>query len=171
MKVTRELIALLKGEGYVVATAESCTGGLVAAAITAVPGSSEVFDRGFVTYSNAAKQDMLGVSKNLLAKHGAVSAEVAMAMARGAIRNSKANAAIAITGIAGPGGATETKPVGLVFVAGAVKNQKPFHIKLNIGNIGRQAVRKIAVEAAIGILEGFVLRDRQMPKRYKRAKY
>lgn len=171
MTVTRDLVALLKEEGYMIALAESCTGGLVAAALTSIPGSSEVFDRGFVTYSNAAKIEMLGVPEKLLAKHGAVSAEVAIAMAQGALKHSKANAAVAITGIAGPGGGTDEKPVGLVYIAAAVKKQKPLHVRLNLGKIGRASIRKASVDAAIGILEGFVLRDRMLPKRYKKAKY
>lgn len=154
-----------------IALAESCTGGMVAAAITAIPGASEVFDRGFVTYSNQAKQDMLGVPASLLAKHGAVSPEVAIAMAQGAIRNSNANAAIALTGIAGPGGGTPEKPVGLVFVACAVKKQKPFHVRFNFGAIGRAAIRKAATQSAIGMLEGLVLSNRQIPHRYKRAQH
>ena len=171
MKVTRELVALLKEDGYLKAFAESCTGGLAAAALTSIPGSSEVFDRGFVTYSNAAKMEMLGVPEELLAKHGAVSAEVAVAMAQGALQHSRANAAVAVTGIAGPGGGTDEKPVGLVYVAAAVKKQKPFHVRLNFGRIGRASIRKASVDAVVGILEGFVLRDRMLPKRYKKAKY
>jgi nicotinamide-nucleotide amidase len=171
MKFSKELIALLKEDGYVLALAESCTGGMVAAALTSIPGSSEVFDRGFVTYSNIAKQEMLGVPASLLKKHGAVSAEVAVAMAKGALKNSKANAALAITGIAGPGGGSPEKPVGLVFVACAVKNQKPFHARVNLGPSSRTAIRKTATEWAIGIIEGLVLRDRKMPSRYKRAKF
>lgn len=119
-----ELVALLekllescKARGEKIAVAESCTGGLLAAAITAIPGSSEVFDRGFVTYSNEAKTQMLGVPEELIAAHGAVSAEVAIAMAEGALANSSASISAAITGIAGPGGGSPAKPVGTVFIA------------------------------------------------------
>ena len=101
------------------ATAESCTGGLIAGAITAVAGSSDWFDRGFVTYSNDAKVKLLGVSKRTLGKHGAVSEETAREMARGALRRSRAQASVAVTGIAGPGGGSRAKPVGLVWFAWA----------------------------------------------------
>ena len=111
------LVALLKSKGLMVATAESCTGGLVAAAITDVPGSSAVLDRGFVTYSNEAKSEMTGVPPALIAAHGAVSAEVAAAMAEGALTHSRADIAVAITGIAGPDGGTPEKPVGTVWIA------------------------------------------------------
>ncbi len=100
-----------------VATAESCTGGLIAALLTEIPGSSDVFERGFVTYSNDAKHEQLGIKPSLLAKHGAVSAEVAGAMAEGALKHSKAKFSMAVTGVAGPGGGTPKKPVGLVYIA------------------------------------------------------
>jgi nicotinamide-nucleotide amidase len=113
----RALAQALQQRAWRLATAESCTGGLLAAACTAVAGSSEWFDRGFVTYSNAAKTDMLGVPAELIAQHGAVSAEVACAMALGAQQRSQAHLAVSVTGIAGPGGATPGKPVGSVWVA------------------------------------------------------
>ena len=112
-----ELVATLLSNGQMLATAESCTGGMVAACVTDVAGSSAVFDRGFVTYSNAAKNEMLGVPKKLLETFGAVSEQVALSMAEGAISHSAATIAIAITGIAGPTGGSETKPVGLVHFA------------------------------------------------------
>jgi nicotinamide-nucleotide amidase len=105
-----------------IATAESCTGGLVAGTLTAVAGSSDVYDRGWVTYSNEAKREQLGVSPNLLDAHGAVSGEVAEAMAKGALHRSKADVAISVTGIAGPGGGSAEKPVGLVFIGLARKD-------------------------------------------------
>ena len=114
---TRALLARCKAEKLTIATAESCTGGLIAAALTAIPGSSAVVDRGFVTYSNEAKTEMLGVPADLIARRGAVSADVARAMAEGALRNSRAQVSLAITGVAGPGGGTETKPVGMVSFA------------------------------------------------------
>jgi nicotinamide-nucleotide amidase len=107
-------IAACKEAGLTVATVESCTGGLVAGALTSVAGSSDVLDRGFVTYSNEAKNEMVGVPMDLIVAHGAVSADVAEAMARGGVERSNARIAVAITGIAGPGGGTPTKPVGLV---------------------------------------------------------
>lgn len=108
------LLAACRAEGVLLATAESCTGGLIAAALTAVAGSSDVVDRGFVTYSNEAKAEMLGVPAELLASLGAVSEGVAGAMAFGAVRNSRATVAVAVTGVAGPGGGSPEKPVGLV---------------------------------------------------------
>ena len=113
------LLAACRERGLKLATAESCTGGLIAAILTEVPGSSDVFERGFVTYSNEAKTEMLGVSAALIEKHGAVSAEVARAMAEGALRNSRADIAVSVTGVAGPGGGTAEKPVGLVHFGAA----------------------------------------------------
>lgn len=107
----------LRARGWKLATAESCTGGLIAAECTSVAGSSDWFERGFVTYSNEAKVEAIGVAANLIAAHGAVSAEVARAMAEGALAHSRADLAVAVTGIAGPGGATEGKPVGTVWLA------------------------------------------------------
>lgn len=113
----QQLAAALQQRGWMLATAESCTGGMIAAACTDQPGSSAWFDRGFVTYSNAAKTEMLGVPEALIAEHGAVSEEVVRAMAEGAIKHSKAHVSIAVTGIAGPTGGSEDKPVGTVWVA------------------------------------------------------
>lgn len=117
--LARRVLTAARQAGVMIATAESCTGGLVAAALTAIPGSSDVVDRGFVTYSNAAKTAMLGVPASLIADVGAVSAEVAAAMAEGALRASSAGIAVAITGIAGPGGGSAEKPVGLIHFAAA----------------------------------------------------
>ncbi len=116
-----ELVAALRVRRWLAATAESCTGGGVAQAITAIAGSSEVFDRGFVTYSNEAKVEMLGVDPALIEAHGAVSEPVAQAMARGALAASRADVAVAITGIAGPGGGSAAKPVGTVCFAWATR--------------------------------------------------
>ena len=113
----QQLAQTLKQHGWMLATAESCTGGMIAAACTDLAGSSEWFDRGFVTYSNAAKHEMLGVPTELIAAHGAVSEEVARAMAEGAVKHSAAQISIAVTGVAGPGGGTMAKPVGTVWVA------------------------------------------------------
>ena len=110
------LTSKMKGLGLMLATAESCTGGMIAAAMTDRPGSSAVFERGFVTYSNDAKTELLGVPKDMLIKHGAVSSHVAIAMVKGAIAHSRAEIAVSVTGIAGPDGGTEQKPVGLVYI-------------------------------------------------------
>jgi nicotinamide-nucleotide amidase len=136
-----------------VATAESCTGGLVAGALTEIPGSSDVFDRGFVTYSNAAKQSMLGVAAVILERHGAVSQETAEAMAKGALAASNADLAVAVTGVAGPGGGSADKPVGLVHLAAAARDGQPVHREKRYGDIGRSAVRKEAVAEALTMLE------------------
>jgi nicotinamide-nucleotide amidase len=122
------LLGELRARNLRLATAESCTGGLIAGLFTEIAGSSDVFERGFVTYSNDAKHELLGIPKNLLDVHGAVSEQVARAMALGALKHSHADIVIAVTGIAGPGGATETKPIGLVHVAIA----RPFIAFLNL---------------------------------------
>jgi nicotinamide-nucleotide amidase len=136
-----------------VASAESCTGGLVAGALTEIPGSSDVFDRGFVTYSNAAKQQMLGVAAGILERHGAVSRETAEAMAEGALAVSNADLAVAVTGIAGPGGSSPDKPVGLVHFAAAARDGEHLHREKRYGDIGRSGVRKEAVAEALALLE------------------
>jgi len=136
-----------------VATAESCTGGLVAAALTEIPGSSDVFDHGFVTYSNAAKQTMLGVAAVMLERYGAVSRETAEAMAEGALAVSNADRAVAVTGIAGPGGGSAEKPVGLVHFAAAARDGERIHRERRYGDIGRSAVRREAVAEALAMLE------------------
>ena len=139
--------------GLMVATAESCTGGLVAAALTAVPGSSEVVDCGFVTYSNAAKQAMLGVPRAVLEGHGAVSRETAEAMAQGALAGSAADLAVAVTGIAGPGGGSADKPAGLVHFAAAARDGRRLHRERRFGDIGRAAVRAHSVAEALEMLQ------------------
>ena len=143
-----------------IATAESCTGGLVAAALTGIAGSSDVFERGFVTYSNEAKAEMLGVDPALIAAHGAVSREVALAMAACALRQSRATLSVAVTGIAGPGGGGVEKPVGLVHFAAAKALSRhgetvdfaALHQEERFGDIGRAAVRAKSVEAALRLL-------------------
>jgi len=147
------LVQRMTAAGVKLATAESCTGGLVAAAITDVPGSSAVLDRGFVTYSNEAKMAVLGVDPASLATHGAVSAAVAIAMAEGALRYSLADVAVSITGIAGPGGATETKPVGLVHLAVARTGRPTVEEGCRFGDLGRRGVRIAAVAKALAMLE------------------
>ena len=136
-------------KGVMITAAESCTGGLVSAAITSIAGSSAMFDRGFVTYSNEAKAELLGVSPDLIKNYGAVSAEVATAMAEGALTHSKATLSVAITGIAGPGGGSIEKPVGLVHFATAVKGQDTCAFEKRFGSISRDAIRHGAVHAAL----------------------
>lgn len=133
-------------------TAESCTGGLIAACLTAVPGSSDVFDRGFVTYDNQAKIEMLGVPESLLTEYGAVSEPVARAMAEGALVHAPAQLSIATTGIAGPGGGTDLKPVGLVHIAVADANRNTYHMREVIAG-DRDAVRMQAMEKALSMLK------------------
>lgn len=139
-----------RARGVMVATAESCTGGLVSACLTDIAGSSDVFERGFVTYSNAAKQAMIGVPAETIAAHGAVSAETAIAMAHGAIAHSQAQIAVSITGVAGPGGGSAEKPVGLVHLAAAASNGGALHRERRYGPIGRAAIRQ---QAALDALE------------------
>jgi nicotinamide-nucleotide amidase len=136
-----------------IATAESCTGGLLAALFTEIPGSSSVFERGFVTYSNRAKEEMLGVPGDALADYGAVSEPVARMMAEGALGNSRANIAVGITGVAGPGGGTKMKPVGTVHIACARENRAIIHEHLQLGEISRDAIRMAAVETALGLIQ------------------
>jgi len=152
-KAAKRLLALGRQRGLKVATAESCTGGMVVAALTEIPGSSDVVDRGFVTYSNAAKEAMLGVPSATLDKHGAVSAETAQAMAQGALAHSNADLAVAITGIAGPGGGTPAKPVGLVHFAAAARDGRHVHRAKKFGKIGRRKVRLKSVAEALAMLE------------------
>jgi nicotinamide-nucleotide amidase len=147
------LIRAYAAQGWTIATAESCTGGRIAALLTEVPGSSAVVERGFVTYSNQAKAEMLGVSADLIAEHGAVSESVARAMAQGALVRSQAEVAVAVTGIAGPGGATATKPVGLVHFGLAVRDRPTLHLERRYGDLGRATVRGHAVEDALSLLE------------------
>jgi len=135
------------------ATAESCTGGLIAGVLTEIPGSSDVLDRGFVVYSNRAKSDLLGVSGDLIADQGAVSEAVARALAEGAVDNSNAHMAIAVTGVAGPGGGTKLKPVGLVHIAAARERRSILHEAHHFGDIGRSEIRLKSVEAALYLLQ------------------
>ena len=135
-----------------IAAAESCTGGLVAATLTEIAGSSDVFERGFVTYSNEAKQAMLGVPAATLASHGAVSRETAKAMAQGALARAPVELAVSITGIAGPGGAVAGKPVGLVHFAAAARSGALIHRERRYGDIGRAQVRHASVIEALAML-------------------
>lgn len=143
-----ELLNLCKTKNIMIATAESCTGGLIIAALTEISGSSAVVDRGFVTYSNEAKQKMLGVKQETLELFGAVSQDVAIEMARGAIRRSNAQLTVAVTGIAGPDGGTDEKPVGLVHIA-AKFGRKVLHEKRLFGALTRAEIRAETVRAAL----------------------
>ena len=147
------LLEACKARSWMIATAESCTGGLVAALLTEIAGSSAVVERGFVTYSNEAKTELIGVPAELIVAWGAVSEEVARAMAEGAIRCSRADLAVAVTGIAGPGGATPTKPVGLVHFGLARLGGATRHLERRYGDLGRAQVRRRAVEDALALLE------------------
>jgi nicotinamide-nucleotide amidase len=135
-----------------IATAESCTGGLIAATIAKIPGVSSMLERGFVTYSNQAKTEMLGVPTELIAANGAVSAEVARAMAEGALRHSRADVAIAVTGVAGPDGGSEEKPVGLVYFGVARKGRDTLVEERRFGNLGRHAVQEETVLTAFELM-------------------
>ena len=149
----------LRAQGLRLATAESCTGGMIAAACTAIAGSSDWFERGFVTYSNEAKTEMLGVPAALITAHGAVSAEVARAMAEGALAHSHASLAVAVTGIAGPGGGSQDKPVGTVWLAIARTGQPAKAELLQLGG-DRAAVRLQTVARALQRLQAEVLLPR-----------
>jgi nicotinamide-nucleotide amidase len=150
--LSRSLLDLCRMRKLTIATAESCTGGLVAGALTDIPGSSDVIDRGFVTYSNDAKRAMLGVEAGTLTNFGAVSKETATAMAIGALERAGVDLAVAITGIAGPGGATPGKPVGLVHFAAAARDGRIIHREQRFGAIGRTAVRQRSVVEALRML-------------------
>lgn len=148
----RQIVAEFTARGKMVATAESCTGGLIAGALTEISGSSAVVDRGFVTYTNQAKMDMLGVTAATLATHGAVSKETALQMVHGALYRSQAAVAVAVTGIAGPGGGSAEKPVGLVHLAAKSRSGKILHREMRYGDIGRTEVRLATVRTALAML-------------------
>jgi nicotinamide-nucleotide amidase len=150
--LAEQIVRDYAAKGWMIATAESCTGGLVAAAITDVSGSSEIFDRGFVTYSNAAKTEMLDVDVIVLENNGAVSATTAKHMALGALSHSLANVAVAVTGVAGPGGSTAEKPVGLVHFACAVRGGRIVHVERRFGDLNRDAIRRGSVHQALQLL-------------------
>jgi nicotinamide-nucleotide amidase len=138
--------------GIMVSTAESCTGGLIAGALTEIAGSSAVVDRGFVTYTNNAKMEMLGVQEATLARHGAVSEETARQMVHGALFRSHADIAIAVTGVAGPGGGSAEKPVGLVHLAAKSRTSGLVHRKMLYGDLGRDQVRLATVRTALAMI-------------------
>jgi nicotinamide-nucleotide amidase len=159
----REIIEVCAGAGIKIAVAESCTGGLVAGVLTEIAGSSAVVDRGFVTYSDAAKTDMLGVPAELIRRFGAVSRETALAMVAGALARSNADVAISITGIAGPGGGSAEKPVGLVHFGAMRKGSPARHVARTFPNEGRDAIRAAAVGEALDLLASVVQSDERQP--------
>jgi len=150
--LAERVLAACRARKWTVATAESCTGGLVAGALTEIAGSSDVVDRGFVTYSNAAKMELLGVPEATLEAHGAVSRPTAEAMAKGALARAPVDLTVAVTGIAGPGGWSAEKPVGLVHFAAAAKDGRLMHCEKRYGDIGRAEIRRASVIEALELL-------------------
>jgi nicotinamide-nucleotide amidase len=157
------LLDLCKEKRLTVATAESCTGGLVAGALSDISGSSAVLDRGFVTYSNEAKQQMLGVTPSTLDVYGAVSKECAEEMARGALARAQVDLAVSITGIAGPTGATPGKPIGLVYFCAASRSGRVIAHDRKFGDIGRSNVRRASVIQALAMLQELVEEEELKP--------
>lgn len=147
--LARQVLAACEARGIMLATAESCTGGMIIAALTDIAGSSSVVDRGFVTYSNDAKRDMVDVSRETLDTFGAVSADTAAEMAAGALKNSRAGLAVSVTGIAGPDGGSPDKPVGLVWFGAAVKGKPVRTEKRLFRNLGRDYIRRETVRCAL----------------------
>lgn len=150
--MAEDIIRDFTAAGLMVSTAESCTGGLIAGALTEISGSSAVVDRGFVTYTNVAKMQMLGVQEETLARFGAVSEETARQMVHGALFRSRAHLAVAVTGIAGPGGGSPEKPVGLVHLAAKSRSGKLVHRKMLYGDIGRTDIRLATIRTALQML-------------------
>ncbi len=152
VEAAKNLLAICKRKNLLVATAESCTAGLVAGTLTEIPGVSSILDRGYITYSNEAKHEMLGVPRDILDKHGAVSPQTAEAMVRGVLGRSRVHLAVSVTGIAGPDGGSAEKPVGLVFFAAATRSGKIITAEQRYGTIGRDQVRKQSVLQAFKML-------------------
>jgi len=163
MQAARALLDLCRSKRLILAAAESCTGGLLAATLTEIPGSSDVFERGFITYSNEAKRAMLGVTPTTLAKHGAVSRETAEAMATGVLAHAPVDLAVSITGIAGPGGAVPGKPVGLVYLAAASRSGRLIQHERKYGDIGRAQVRRACVIEALAMLGELAASEQAKP--------
>lgn len=153
LAAARRLLESCRSRRLLVATAESCTGGLIIGALTEIAGSSDVVERGFVTYSNEAKATMLGVPRELIERHGAVSEPVARAMAEGALAHSSADLAVSVTGVAGPGGGSAEKPVGLVHFGCAAKTVGVRHKERRFGDLGRTEIRRVSVLTALAFLE------------------
>ena len=153
----KDVLDLAREGGLMVATAESCTGGLIGAALTSVAGSSDVVERGYITYSNEAKMELLGVEQDSIKLHGAVSEVVARAMAEGALKHSRADIAVSVTGVAGPSGGTKDKPVGLVHLACARRENETVHRKLLCGDISRDEIRQDALMEALYLIRSQIL--------------
>jgi nicotinamide-nucleotide amidase len=151
LTLAQSVLDACRARGWHIATAESCTGGLVAGALTAIAGSSDVVERGFVTYSNEAKSEMLGVPPATIAAHGAVSSETAAAMAEGAVARAPVDLAISVTGVAGPGGGSTAKPLGLV-IFGLARRNGPSRTERRVFDGDRSAVRQAALRVALGLL-------------------
>jgi nicotinamide-nucleotide amidase len=156
LALAQQVLDEARAQGLRLATAESCTGGLIAGLLTEIPGSSDVVERGFVTYSNEAKEDLLGVPTDLIHQYGAVSEPVARAMAQGALKHSLAHLAVAVTGIAGPSGGTAQKPVGLVHVAALRLDRAPLAKEFRFGDIGRREIRSRTVTEALILLRSLI---------------
>jgi nicotinamide-nucleotide amidase len=169
LALAEEVLDAARARGLKIATAESCTGGLVAGALTAIAGSSDVFERGFVTYSNAAKSELLGVDPDLISSHGAVSYEVAHAMAMGTLSHSNADIGVSVTGIAGPGGGSADKPVGLVWFGTMTAMQRDLDhafgsiAEYRFGDLGRAEIREESVRQALRLLLGLLEAPAQPP--------
>ncbi|WP_072385233.1 CinA family protein [Hyphomicrobium sp. CS1BSMeth3] len=156
IRTAEALLATLRARKLMLATAESCTGGLIAGVLTEIAGSSDVVERGFITYSNEAKIELIDVPAEMIAAHGAVSKEVALAMAAGALAHSRADIAVAVTGVAGPGGGSAAKPVGLVHLAAQRRGLPPIHRKCRFGEIGRRGIRMATVAVAFEMVDELV---------------
>lgn len=163
LAAARSLLDLCKQKKLTVATAESCTGGLVAATLTEIAGSSMVVDRGFVTYTNEAKEEMLGVAPATITTYGAVSRECAQEMAVGALAHARVSLAVSITGIAGPTGAVPGKPIGLVFFGGASRSGRIIVHDRKFGDIGRSEVRRRSVFEALALLTELAQKEEPQP--------
>ena len=155
----RQLLDTMRERVLMLVTAESCTGGLISALLTEIPGSSDVVERGFVTYSNAAKASCLGIDPQVIEANGAVSEVVARAMAAGALANSEADIAVAVTGVAGPGGGSAEKPVGLVHFAAARRGQPLLHLERRFGDLGRTTIRLASVRTALDLVKAAIKLD------------
>ncbi len=165
VEAARRLLDICRRKNLLIATAESCTAGLVAGTLTEVPGTSSILDRGFVTYSNNAKHEMLGVSRDTLKQHGAVSRETAEAMASGVLGRTTVDLAVSVTGIAGPDGGSAEKPVGLVHFALATRSGELVHAEKRFGDVGRSEIRKRSVLQAFRMLHNAAERQEPRPPR------
>lgn len=165
VEAAERLLDICKHKNLTVATVESCTAGLVAGTLTEVPGTSSILDRGFITYSNRAKQDMVGVSAGTLKAHGAVSRETAEEMVRGALEHAPVDLAVSVTGIAGPDGGSAEKPVGLVHFAAASRSGQFAQAERRFGNIGRSEIRKQSVLQAFRMLHDLAEGEAARPQK------